>query len=262
MEKKIFPNIWQAVLLFVIVTILIGIVEFCMFYVMGGVDEYKSFFYEWSPIPALGLLLAFMYLVKYRGIEIPEMTLPRISFWYYLPVLVITLRLADDPFTNIFEYWGVISKGGMRVTELFIPKEDTQLIVRFLTAVLFGPIAEELFFRAFIQRRLSMQYSPVIAIGISTLIFVIWHQDIENVLTLLLWGLLYGYMYHLTGSIIYSIALHGFGNFCIFFTSSHCYPINSDESITYLVVYALAVVALIYLMYRFRARHAQTEIVV
>lgn len=52
--------------------------------------------------------------------------------------------------------------------------------INILTTILFGPIAEELFFRNYIQENLQEKLKPWIAIFVTAILFALIHAPIEN----------------------------------------------------------------------------------
>lgn len=73
---------------------------------------------------------------------------------------------------------------------------------------IFGPIIEELVFRGAITRVLLKKYNPTKAIIISALIFGIIHINPVQVITATLIGLLLGWIYYKTASLIPCILIH------------------------------------------------------
>lgn len=81
-----------------------------------------------------------------------------------------------------------------------------------LTIAIIGPILEELMFRGAITRVLLKKYNPTKAIIISALIFGIFHINPVQVVTATLIGLLLGWVYYKTASLIPCILIHILNN--------------------------------------------------
>ncbi len=83
------------------------------------------------------------------------------------------------------------------------------------------PLLEELFWRGYVQSRLMENYSPVVAIVITAVFFVFSHTQYHQfdlyhgatIISLLFTGLVLGWIYHITGSLIPSIIMHAILNF-------------------------------------------------
>lgn len=101
-------------------------------------------------------------------------------------------------------------------------------VAGFLGVVLAGgvlaPIAEELFFRGFVFRSYSLTRSPLVAYGVTSLLFATLHLNLPALLPILVLSLVFCYAYRRTGSIIPSMVGHALNNstaFCIlYFTSA------------------------------------------
>lgn len=77
-----------------------------------------------------------------------------------------------------------------------------------LSIAVFGPILEELLFRGAITRALLAKYNPRKAIIISALVFGIFHLNPVQIVSASLIGLLLGWIYYKTASLIPCILIH------------------------------------------------------
>ncbi len=77
-----------------------------------------------------------------------------------------------------------------------------------LSIAVFGPILEELLFRGAITRALLAKYNPRKAIIISALAFGIFHLNPVQIVSASLIGLLLGWIYYKTASLIPCILIH------------------------------------------------------
>jgi len=152
-----------------------------------------------------GLLLSCFalgyYLIQKRYVDRDQKTWAIPSTY----ILILTLGLT---FSSVFLLDGILS---------FLPLPDflaesfeelSRNVIGVLTIVLFGPILEELLFRGAIQRILMTKYNPNKAIFISALIFGIIHLNPIQVVFAFLMGLLLGWLYYKTGSLVPSISMH------------------------------------------------------
>ena len=81
-----------------------------------------------------------------------------------------------------------------------------------LAIAIVGPVLEELLFRGAITKALLQKYSPGTAIVISALIFGVFHINPIQILPAFLIGLLLGWIYYKTASLIPCILMHILNN--------------------------------------------------
>lgn len=117
------------------------------------------------------------------------LTFPAILFFELLTMYVPIPDLMDKAFTSMSNQW-----------------------IGVLCIAIVGPIAEELLFRGAIMRALMKQLSPTKAIVISALIFGIIHLNPAQVIFAFALGLVFGWIYYKTGSLIPVILMHIFTN--------------------------------------------------
>ena len=133
-------------------------------------------------------------------------------------LLVITLLPLVSYVVNInsgiAESLGYSSKNLMGVYELLASSNSTIgfIFSIFLMSVL-PAVAEEFLFRGVLQTLLKKwSKSSHLAIIITSLIFAVIHSNPEQILGILLLGLILGYLFELTGNLIYPIILHASNN--------------------------------------------------
>ena len=91
-------------------------------------------------------------------------------------------------------------------------KDSVSLTIFFLTAAVAAPIFEEILFRGFLLPSLT-RYLPVWgAIGVSALIFAIAHLSLSEVLPLATLGVVLGFVYARSRSLLASMLLHSLWN--------------------------------------------------
>ena len=81
-----------------------------------------------------------------------------------------------------------------------------------LAIAIVGPVLEELLFRGAITKALLQKYSPRTAIVISALIFGVFHINPIQIIPAFLIGLLLGWIYYKTASLIPCILMHILNN--------------------------------------------------
>ncbi|WP_077338391.1 CPBP family intramembrane glutamic endopeptidase [Pseudocolwellia agarivorans] len=84
-----------------------------------------------------------------------------------------------------------------------------------LNNLLLTCVIEEVFFRGYIQQKLAIFFNPIAGLFIASLLFGVAHfaGGLAYVLIATLAGVLYGFIYHVTGKITYAILGHFILNF-------------------------------------------------
>ena len=110
-----------------------------------------------------------------------------------------------------------------------------------LNACIFGPIMEEICFRGLIlDGLLKTRCRPWLAILISALLFALLHGLGANFVTAMLFGILVGWLYWRTGSIIPGIIIHITNN------SLTAIDISNQTNAFYLIILVVSLVLLVY----------------
>ena len=110
-----------------------------------------------------------------------------------------------------------------------------------LNACIFGPIMEEICFRGLIlDGLLKTRCRPWLAILISALLFALLHGLGANFVTAMLFGILVGWLYWRTGSIIPGIIIHITNN------SLTAIDLSNQTNALYLIILVVSLVLLVY----------------
>lgn len=122
-------------------------------------------------------------------------------FYSIVSVLVlISFQRLIGSFFGIFEYDPHYSISGIKI----------------LVMVILTPVFEEIFFRGFLLEGTLRKYTPVTSILFISLLFGLSHfsfaSGIGNVILTFTSGLLYGYIYYRTRSVVICILLHALHN--------------------------------------------------
>lgn len=123
-----------------------------------------------------------------------------------LPDLVIGVIVA----TVVTIFVGAPASSGLpQVTNPSVP---VAIAIVLLSSVL-PAVFEEILFRGYFQRRLLERWSPVAAIGLSSLLFALVHSDsLQHICAVLPGGIFYGIVAYRTKSIWPTIVMHALHN--------------------------------------------------
>ena len=115
-----------------------------------------------------------------------------------------------------------------------------------LNACIFGPIMEEICFRGLVlDGLLKTRCRPWLAILISALLFALLHGLGANFVTAMLFGILVGWLYWRTGSIIPGIIIHITNN------SLTAIDISNQTNAFYLIILVVSLLLLAYCLWWF-----------
>ncbi len=89
-----------------------------------------------------------------------------------------------------------------------------------VSALFIAPLFEELFFRGILLRGFMGNYNPVVSIVLSALLFGIFHMNGPQFVNAFLLGLILGYVYYSTRSLILCVAIHAMNNGIAFYYGS------------------------------------------
>lgn len=147
------------------------------------------------------------------------------------------------------------------ITNFFSPHSGNIVnpgMIYFIGAILLGPILEELVFRGTFLTGMLESYTPRKAILITAVFFALVHIKLLQIVPAFFWGLLFGYTFYKTRSIVLVILLHITVNFTGLLNS---WVRPGNEPFTFLnaygryswLVYGIAIIGLItgcYLLFK------------
>lgn len=121
-----------------------------------------------------------------------------------IPVLLITL-IATIWLVNLFKYEPPVQP----VLEMFLEEKRRGIII-YLAALasVFGPIAEELFFRAFMYKAVRAKFGFKTALFSTSALFAALHANLVGFAPIFILGMLLAYLFEKTGTIVASCSVH------------------------------------------------------
>lgn len=121
--------------------------------------------------------------------------------------------------------------------------DNQQILFFYFKAICLAPILEEVLFRGLLQKYLYKTKLPFIAILISTLLFSLSHYDVNKIFITFVPGLLFGFVYYKSGSLIIPILCHSAWNILC-----HIFPeTNQPISIFPILIFVLSTVGFVLL---------------
>lgn len=161
----------------------------CLFIVYFVVNKYKE------SLVSLGLSLRGFFKNVFYGIA---------GYLATAPVLILALFFIIW-IAGLFKYEPPMQP----VLEIFLEEKKTPLIMYLTILVsLFGPIAEEIFFRGFMYRAIKDRWGFKTALFSSSALFALLHASVAGFLPIMILGMLLAYLFEKTGTIVASCAVH------------------------------------------------------
>lgn len=167
-------------------------------------------------------------------------------------------------FMNGFESWAYNKEKELeKITIFLVSFEDNwEYLFGILTIAIMPGICEEYLFRGVLQRNFYLISKNIhLSILISAFLFSALHLQFYGFFPRMLLGILFGYVYFWSGSLIYPIIGHVFNNFfslSIFYFSQKGYmgddfslSVNSAPDIPFLVTF-ISFLVFLFLMYSFK----------
>lgn len=164
-------------------------------------------------VVGISVILYFIVKKYHQDIKEAGLTLKKFStgvfyaitgYMALLPILVIILVITFFV-TRFLEYKPPVQP----IVEVFIKEKGTSMLwFSAVFAAVFGPIAEEIFFRGFMYNAVKKKTGIFWAVIITSAIFSLLHAHIVGFFPIFALGVLLAYLYEKTGSLVPSMAVH------------------------------------------------------
>lgn len=206
LRKNSFPN-WKDILsiigVFFLAAIFTGLILMPFENYLGGASTFISYVIHLMLVVIYGLYLKKRRTGTFRGLmrfSIHGLN-PRLILWGV--ILMFSINLVVEPLTDLFpsEYLDYLVKalGGSGGWAM-------------LTTIVAAPILEEILFRGIIQESMTRKYGAWRSIVVASLIFGLIHGIPQQVVAGSLMGMVLGYIYYKTQSMISVIIMHAINN--------------------------------------------------
>lgn len=139
----------------------------------------------------------------------PKISVTLLSVLFYFSVLPFAEFLASLVPTTGNEIWELFYEEIIKGFEMLLDYK----IAGFITVCILAPVFEEILFRGILLRGLLQhQINPVLAIGVSSLLFGIAHLNPWQFMGAGMLGVAFGYVYYRTKSLWLCVFLHALNN--------------------------------------------------
>lgn len=182
-----------------------------------------------------------------KRIHTPKLkeTIPVIGIAIIAAIIFIPLAFPKEYFSFILG-----SKVNVQLPENQMPK--TELLLFLFFCCLISPIQEEIFYRKILMKSLLVRYSPISVIVILSVIFGLFHFNI-NFASIFLGSIFISYIYLISDSIGLAIIFHGVCNAVTIATSFlHTRTGNFFFSGWYLLIIIIGVILMLLLLKELR----------
>lgn len=133
--------------------------------------------------------------------------------WALVPAMVLGILAVSNVLDGVITLLDLADQGTLKLmTDVIGSARGAELALVLLVLALGAGLAEEVFFRGFLQTRLSQRFSPAVAIAIASVCFGIMHLDPVHSPVAALLGLYLGWITERSGSIVPAIVAHVVNN--------------------------------------------------
>lgn len=204
-----------TILLEFILSIPLGIISLIVSNI--GLSEINEYLYTIGDI-FINILIVFFFIKRIRKKESFNLKLkykPNIREYIYALLFLLAYLLI---FSNSI---GILIEK-IEVSQWLIEAFDDILInpiVAFISLCIIAPVFEEIIYRGIILEQLSKRYSSFLGIIVSGLIFGLIHANIHQGVNAFFIGLIIGFIYIKTDSLILCMFWHFANNFLVFIAS-------------------------------------------
>lgn len=154
----------------------------------------------------------------------------------------------------------------IEVSEWLIEAIDDMLIdpiIAFISLCVIAPVFEEIIYRGIILEQLSKRYSDFTSIMVSGLIFGLIHANIHQGVNAFFIGLIIGFIYIKTNSLILCMFWHFMNNFLVFISSMNASEVAGDTAPAFSIVQLTFGIILLIASYRFfNRKDDETELAI
>lgn len=212
MSKTLYtPRIWQSVFMLAIYQFVLYLIPLVL---LSSIFQTKGYSSDDLSVQILATICGFVLLVFWLSRK------NRLDLGYFFRVDFFKLKYLFPISISVLGADILVSELGNRMQAYLpmseIPGKDFQILFHsetslgksFLLVVIIAPILEELVFRGLILRGFLDHYSIKKSVMVSALLFGVFHMNPWQFPGAFVWGIMAGWWYIATGSLLYCILGH------------------------------------------------------
>jgi membrane protease YdiL (CAAX protease family) len=234
MTNSEYPTIKQ----FLVLLIIVGLTFGSFFFIVGtlpqlfGVKLVPIYYSLISLISNFLWVPILLYINKKSNLGWGlRFKLPQIRIFFILILIVVCLHIIITPIGSITDFIHNISMGRIMIFKLSDVDLSVIIIIQIIDFVVLVPIFEEVFFRKNILTLLLKKITPFYAILVSSLLFTLFHFNLEGSVKIFIWGVILGGFYYKTKSIEVAVILHSINNLTSFITKTDYIDVSNSAMI-------------------------------
>jgi len=160
------------------------------------------------------------YLINFNHFRILPLAFIIITTFLFIilnaPVIEWNRSISFPEFMSGFEEWAILKEKQLESLTIHLISFDntTEYLIGILTIAIIPGLCEEYFFRGVLQKNFKLLLNnPHVAIILSALLFSAFHLQFYGFFPRFLLGVLFGYMFYWSGSLVYPVIAHTLNNF-------------------------------------------------
>ncbi len=246
MEDKVFPNFVQGLILTICLMIIFAVSLF--------IETLPIRFHAYLPgyyIPLVTAISSALcipvvyYALKKSKIDIlKDLYFPNFKFIILIVLFAVSIKIISQPITHPIRFFRSFSNDIIEYLNFRSLRIDTAFSIRLFHSLILGPVIEEVFFRRILLGQFLKKYNPIIAVSLSAILFSIYHIEPNDIWFLFLYGLVFGYFYYKTNSLVASILLHSLTNLLTWTTKINTTSLDDDSLMNMFLVFSACIIVL------------------
>ncbi len=171
------------------------------------------------------------YSMNYNKLSFSPLLLVIITTFLFIilnaPIIEWNKSINFPDFMSSFESWALLKEKQLESLTIYLVSFQSlsEYIIGVIAIAIIPGFCEEYFFRGVLQKNFRLLFSnPHYAIILSALLFSAFHLQFYGFFPRFLLGVLFGYMFYWSGSLIYPVIAHALNNFfgiSVFYAASN-----------------------------------------
>lgn len=229
-KEKAYPNFLQGLLLTICLMIILLSSWLVGFYPLRLQIHLPEFYIPLVTLIASVFCIPIVYyaLKKSKINLLKDLYFPNLKFLTIILLLAISIKILSQPIISPVRFFHSFSNGQFESLFFKSIRFDLAFSIRIFHTIILGPVIEEVFFRRILLNQFLKRYKAIFALFLSAILFTIYHCDPNIIWFLFFYGLIYGYIFYKTYSLIACILFHSSTNLLAYITQAGSMPINDN----------------------------------